>query len=137
MRKRHDCHREAADGEKSVAACRCPGILGIARWDPLLCELERLPMDSNGSFVPFTKIRECSTSSAMQNKSNTPDITDQTELPDLDRALVEAAEEMSFDWPEFLAVERFRPGITEFALNSLLVAGLIALGGIYILFFTS
>jgi hypothetical protein len=62
-------------------------------------------MDSNGSFVPFTKIRECSTSSAMQNKSNTPDITDQTELPDLDRALVEAAEEMSFDWPEFLAVE--------------------------------
>lgn len=94
-------------------------------------------MDSNGSFVPFTKIRESSTSSAMQNKSNTPDITDQTELPDLDRALVEAAEEMSFDWPEFLAVERFRPGITEFALNSLLVAGLVALGGIYILFFTS
>jgi len=73
----------------------------------------------------------------MQNKSDTPDTTDQTGLSDLDRAMVEAAAEMSFDWPEFLAVERFRPGITGFAVNTVLVAGLLALGGVYTLFFTS
>ena len=83
----------------------------------------------------------------MQNKSNPPDTTEQTGLSDLDQAKVEAAEEMSFDWPEFLAVERFKPGITEFArgrhrslcdMNTVLVAGLLALGGgVYIPFFTS
>jgi len=39
---------------------------------------------------------------------------------DLDRALVEAAEEMEFDWPEFLPAERIRAGITEIALGFLL-----------------
>jgi hypothetical protein len=52
-------------------------------------------------------------------------------LSDLDRALIEAAEEMSFDWPEFLPVER----ITGMALASLLFAGLVALGHFFFLSF--
>jgi hypothetical protein len=51
----------------------------------------------------------------------------------LDRALIEAAEEMSFDWPEFLPVER----ITEMALASLLFAGLVVLGRFLFLSFAS
>jgi hypothetical protein len=54
-------------------------------------------------------------------------------LSDLDRALIEAAEEMSFDWPEFLPVER----ITEMALASLLFAGLVVLGRFLFLSFAS
>ena len=37
-------------------------------------------------------------------------------LYDLDRAPLEAAEELDFDWPEFLPVERVIKGITEIAL---------------------
>ncbi|MBV9105606.1 MAG: hypothetical protein JO313_06235 [Verrucomicrobia bacterium] len=40
----------------------------------------------------------------MQNKSNTLDTIDQTEVSDLDRSLVDTAEEINIDWPEFLAV---------------------------------
>lgn len=47
---------------------------------------------------------------------------------DLDRALVEAAEEMSFDWPEFLPVERIKPGVAEMVLAVLLFAGLLLFG---------
>jgi hypothetical protein len=32
-------------------------------------------------------------------------------LPSLDRALIEAAEEMNFDWPELLPVKRIKAGI--------------------------
>jgi hypothetical protein len=46
---------------------------------------------------------------------------------DLDRVLVEAAEEIEFDWPEFLPVERIKAGITEIALGFLLFAGLVGL----------
>jgi hypothetical protein len=45
---------------------------------------------------------------------------------DLERALAEAAEEMDFDCPEFLPVERIKDGITEIVLGFLLVAGLLA-----------
>jgi len=45
---------------------------------------------------------------------------------DFDRALVEAAEEIEFDWPEFLPVEGIRAGITEIALGLLLFAGLVS-----------
>jgi hypothetical protein len=45
---------------------------------------------------------------------------------DLDRALVEAAEQMKFDWPEFLPVERVKAGISEIALGFLLFAALVA-----------
>jgi hypothetical protein len=53
---------------------------------------------------------------------------------DLDRALVEAAEEIEFDWPEFLPMERIKAGITEIALGILALgilvfAAVIALGG--------
>jgi len=54
-------------------------------------------------------------------------------LPSLDRALIEAAEEMNFDWPEFLPVERITRGIAEMALASLLLAGLVALGHFFFL----
>ena len=50
---------------------------------------------------------------------------------DLDRALAEAAEEMDFDWPEFLPVERIKGGITEIALGFLLLAGLVAFCGFH------
>ena len=52
---------------------------------------------------------------------------DSLAIYDLDRALVEAAEEIEFDWPEFLPVERIKAGITEIALGFLLFAALIAL----------
>ena len=45
---------------------------------------------------------------------------------DLERALAEAAEEMDFDWPEFLPVERIKAGITVIVLGFLLLAGLVA-----------
>jgi len=46
---------------------------------------------------------------------------------DLDGTLVEATEEIEFDWPEFLPVERIKAGITEIALGFLLFAGLMGL----------
>jgi hypothetical protein len=55
----------------------------------------------------------------------------------LDQVLVEAAEEMHFEWPEFLPIERIIPGLTEFALRSLLLAGLVGLGGFFLLFFAA
>jgi len=51
---------------------------------------------------------------------------DSPALYDLDRALVETAEEIEFDWPKFLPVERIKAGITEIALGLLLFAGLVA-----------
>ena len=50
---------------------------------------------------------------------------------DLDRALVKPAEEIEFDWPEFLPVERIRAGIMEIALGFLLFAGLVAFCGFH------
>jgi hypothetical protein len=44
-------------------------------------------------------------------------------LSDLDRALLDAAEELDFDWPEFVLVERVIRGITEIALGCALVTG--------------
>ena len=44
---------------------------------------------------------------------------------DLDRALVEPVEEMKFDWPEFLPVERIKAGITEIALGLIVFAALV------------
>ena len=46
---------------------------------------------------------------------------------DLDGALVEATEEIEFDWPELLPVERIKAGIAEIALGFLLFAGLVGL----------
>jgi hypothetical protein len=40
--------------------------------------------------------------------------------------LVEAAEEMKFDWPEFLPMERIKAGIRDIALGLLLCAALVA-----------
>lgn len=50
-------------------------------------------------------------------------------LSDLDKALVDAAEEMTFDWPELVPVGRIASGIREIALGALLAAGLVVLGG--------
>ena len=47
------------------------------------------------------------------------------EVSDLDRALLE---KMSFNWPEFLPVERIEAGIAQTALGLLLLAGLVAFG---------
>jgi len=46
---------------------------------------------------------------------------------DLDRTLVEAAEEIEFDWPEFLPAERIKAGIMEIALGFVLFAALVAI----------
>jgi hypothetical protein len=40
--------------------------------------------------------------------AGSPREKDAVALPDLDRALLEAAEEMSFHWPEFLLAERIK-----------------------------
>jgi hypothetical protein len=69
----------------------------------------------------------------MQNKSNGVNAAEQAEHSDLNRVPVDNSEEMSFDRPEYLPVEPSRSGITDFALNSLLIAGLVALGGLYLL----
>jgi|ERR1700752_3653455 hypothetical protein len=53
-----------------------------------------------------------------------PRVKDTTAPSDLDRALVEAAEELDFDWPEFLPAERVVKGLTEIALGFALVAGI-------------
>jgi hypothetical protein len=45
---------------------------------------------------------------------------------DLDRALVEAVQEMKFDWPEFLPVDRIKAGIMEITFGLLLFAALVA-----------
>jgi hypothetical protein len=52
---------------------------------------------------------------------------DSLAIYDLDRALVEAAEEIEFDWPEFLPAGRIKAGITEIALGFLLFAALVAI----------
>jgi hypothetical protein len=73
----------------------------------------------------------------MQLKPNAPETMDQDGLSDLDRALVEAAEEMRFDWPEFPALGRIIPAMMRFVPNWLLLAGLAVLGGVFLLFFAS
>jgi hypothetical protein len=50
---------------------------------------------------------------------------------DLDRALVQAAEEMRFDWPEFLPVERIKAGISEIIVGLILFAALLAFLGVH------
>lgn len=55
-------------------------------------------------------------------------------LSDLDRVLVEAAEEMRFDWPEFLPVERIERGLIQIAMWLLLIVSVAALG--VLLFFS-
>jgi len=49
---------------------------------------------------------------------------------DLDRAFLEAAEEMRFDWPEFPPAERIKAGIMEIAFGLLLFAALVGLPGV-------
>jgi hypothetical protein len=50
---------------------------------------------------------------------------------DLDRALVEAAEETRFDWPEFLPVERIKAGISEIIVGLIVIAALLAFLGVH------
>jgi hypothetical protein len=61
-------------------------------------------------------------------KAKSPTEDGSPALSDLDRILVEAAEEMNFNWSEFLPVERIKPEIAEIVLATLLVAGLVAFG---------
>jgi hypothetical protein len=61
-------------------------------------------------------------------KAKSPSGDGGPELSDLDRALLEAAEEMSFNWPEFLPVERIGERIAQMALALLLFAALLAFG---------
>ena len=69
-----------------------------------------------GSFVPFTSVARCSTEKAMEKSSENA----------LDRALVEACEELEFDWPEFLPVERIRTGIFQIAFGLCAFGALVA-----------
>ncbi|HEY2123462.1 MAG TPA: hypothetical protein VGH07_07695, partial [Chthoniobacterales bacterium] len=45
---------------------------------------------------------------------------------DSDRALIKAAEQMKFDWPEFLPEERLGIGIVEIVFGLFLFAALVA-----------
>ena len=69
----------------------------------------------SGSFVPFTIVVACSTHQAMEKNS----------ADRLDREFVDICEEMKFDWPEFLPVERIKAGITEIALGLIVFAALV------------
>ena len=71
---------------------------------------------ATGSFVPFTIVPGCSTDKSMGKNS----------AHALDRGLVELSEEIQFDWPEFLPVERIKAGITEIAVGLIVFAALIA-----------
>jgi len=44
----------------------------------------------------------------------------------LDRELVEVSEELKFDWPRLLPVERIKAGITEIAVGLIVFAALVA-----------
>jgi len=44
----------------------------------------------------------------------------------LDRELIEVSEELKFDWPRFLPVERIKAGITEIAVGLIVFAALVA-----------
>jgi hypothetical protein len=50
--------------------------------------------------------------------------------PSLDRALIEAAEEMNFDWPEFLSLKQIKAGMAGRAVRFLLDGWLGALFGL-------
>jgi|SRR5262249_2289784 len=71
------------------------------------------------------------------SNAKSPNADEFPALSDFDRALIEAAEEMRFDWPEFLPVERVRAGIAQMALASLLFAGLAVLCRFFFLSFGS
>lgn len=69
--------------------------------------------------------------------ANSPDEDEFPALSDFDRALIEAAEEMSFNWPEFLPVAGIKAGMTQMAVASLLFAGLVVVGRFLFLSFGS
>jgi hypothetical protein len=60
---------------------------------------------------------------------------DSPALSGLDRAFVEADE--ASEWPEFLPVQRIKPGTFDFALAALLFANLVALGCLFFFYFAS
>jgi len=98
-------------------------------------------MHENSSNAPIPDLQR----SAAKYLSATTDDWPNVKSPDdgapvlsqLDRAIIEAAEEMSFNWPEILPVEGIKTGITQIALGSLLFAGLVAVGRFLILSFGS
>jgi hypothetical protein len=62
---------------------------------------------------------------------------DEVSMNNQERALVDAAEEMRFDWPELLPVERIQEGVTEIALWSFLAVGVVAASGLCFLAITA
>ena len=62
---------------------------------------------------------------------------DEVSMINQQKALVDAAKEMRFDWPEFLPVERIQEGLTELALWLFLAVGVVAAGGLYFLAITA
>jgi hypothetical protein len=66
--------------------------------------------------------------------AESPGEMDAVVLPDLDRALLEAAEEMNFHWPEFLPAERIKKALREIALGFTMLAGLVTLGCLFLHF---
>jgi hypothetical protein len=87
--------------------------------------------DTNGPTI--FQSREDRARIEMEKSSSRPDSLrpDSLVTHDLDRALVEAAEEIDIDWPESLPVERIKAGIMEIALGFLLCAGLAAFCAFY------
>ena len=66
----------------------------------------------------------------------TPD-EDEVSMINQQKALVDAAEEMKFDWPELLPVERIQEGLTELALWLFLAVGVVTAGGLCFLAITA
>jgi hypothetical protein len=95
--------------------------------EQLPCKPEKLlrPIEE-ARLAGFTGGAEFATSQSRGERNLTTEIAGQW-------ALIEMAEETRFDWPEFLPVERVKTGLMELALGVLLLAGVIAVGSLFIL----
>jgi hypothetical protein len=101
--------------------------------DPALQEMERIIRGTDPGVLPANTVdfrgsaaAEESVATVDSPEAKSPRGEGAPKVSDLDRALAETAEEMSFNWPEFLPVARIELGIVQMALGLLLFAGLLA-----------
>ena len=88
--------------------------------EPLWCETEvEQYQPSNGIMPPPHSLGLPESEGAIASEA--------VEQVDLDTALVAMAEEMEFDWPELLPVERIKAGLSKVVFGSGLIVGLIGL----------
>ena len=89
---------------------------------------EKIPSANDSSLDCWESVEDWMT--------QTPD-EDELSMINQQKALVDAAEEMRFDWPELLPVERIQEGLTQLALWLFLAVGVVAAGGLCFLAITA